>query len=403
MATPLGVGREITWQRLLQGDRAGRELTQGDIDYFEQLSQLLKRCPAGAPLQHHKVEAAVGSCNGLFETLADGNSFLDGLGQDHLNRIIAVCLNEALSDCDLHTRQLPSTRTGCVIGTSKSSLRALERHSINRGRNPTTSGFFPQSPLETVQQLTSAKGPGSCPVAACASGLYSIIEAASLIESGLCDVCIAGSADASLRASVMSSFHRLGVTSRNADPASACRPFDERRDGFIIGEGGCVVILESRAFAEQRKANIYGQVIAGRWLNDPTGMTQIDDTGEIVGALLRQLDCEVSFASVHGTGTETNDLAEARGMASCFDGRLPSFGVKGAIGHLLGAAASVEFGLACLALRDGKIPGTTNLQEHDSRCQIGLSPTSQSVRGKTALKLSLGFGGHVAACVVEKS
>ena len=170
------------------------------------------------------------------------------------------------------------------------------------------------------------------------------------------------------------------------------------------------MILESRSHAESRRANIIAKVVAGGWLSDPTGMTQIDESGTVVSELLKRTlvfrgRCP-DILSVHGTGTESNDLAEARGIQTAFgmSQRMPEcFGVKGAMGHLLGAAGSVETVLTLLALHHQKIPGTTNLRNIDERCRI---PLNSQVRAlpqiQQAAKLSLGFGGHVACGVFER-
>lgn len=182
----------------------------------------------------------------------------------------------------------------------------------------------------------------------------------------------------------------------------ACRPFDRNRDGFIAGEGAATLVLESRAVAEQRGATPLAQVLAGGWLTDPTGITQVDETGTIVRELLSRVLAgrpAPGALSLHGTGTVTNDLAEARGVAAFFppDVSVPCFGVKGAIGHLLGAAGSVESAIAIRALQENRLPGTTNLTDQDPACPIRLSPRAQDFRHlPTIARLSLGFGGHVA-------
>ncbi|MEJ7595553.1 MAG: beta-ketoacyl synthase N-terminal-like domain-containing protein [Planctomycetaceae bacterium] len=146
---------------------------------------------------------------------------------------------------------------------------------------------------------------------------------------------------------ISTAFHRLRVTSRHSDAASACRPFDKSRDGFVVGEGAGVVVLESRAHARSRGANSIAKIVAGGWLNDPTGMTQIDESGAVVSEVLQRTltskGQSPDILSLHGTGTESNDLAEARGVHTAFGATMPEcFGIKGAIGHLLGAAGSVE-------------------------------------------------------------
>jgi len=254
-----------------------------------------------------------------------------------------------------------------------------------------------------IMQLLEARGPGLCPVAACATGLISVLQGAAMIHAGLCDVCITGSADAALRTSILASFHRLQVLSRHPEAATACRPFDATRDGFVIGDGAAVLILESRRHARLRGAKPLAQVLGGGWLSDPTGITQMDDSGTTVAELLSRCCASVGAApdvlSLHGTGTETNDLVEARGIVRALGDRLPvCFATKGASGHLLGAAGSVETALLTAAMTAAFQPGTRNLTQPDPRCSIPLPPSGTPLPPNTIWgKLSLGFGGH-AAC-----
>ena len=438
MVTPLAVGRQAAWQRLRNNDRAGRLLNSDDIDHFEPLCHLLKRVPAGAPVDWH---ASASRAEAFLKQWTIANStgkkseqpainrqsrfdseFARWLICDNLNVMIVAALADALDQSGLAPPQLASDRTGCVIGTSKASLRSLECEANARVRIANAASMmenerwlwkcFPDSPLKVVQYLMAARGPSACPVAACATGLVSIIQAAQLIHAGICDICIAGSADASLRASVLASFHRLGVTSTYPNPSVACRPFDSVRDGFIVGEGAAVLILESRRHAEARCApTVSAQMVSGGWLTDPTGITQIDTSGAMVTMLTERLlktgplARTPDYISLHGTATDANDPAEAHGIHSVFGNHTPPCsGIKGAIGHLLGAAGSVELAFTILGLQDGVFPATTNLSTVDSNFRIPLLQTiHHNPSARTAMKLSLGFGGHVAGCIVQKA
>ncbi|MEO2017748.1 MAG: beta-ketoacyl-[acyl-carrier-protein] synthase family protein [Fuerstiella sp.] len=421
MITPLGMDRESSWQRLLAGDVAARELTAADIDFFSQLANLLKRTPGGAPVDHSAVAHTALTVACRFPATVQ-RSFVEHFGHDALNNLVVAAFGEAIEHAGLDVAELALPRTGFVVGTSKASLRAMESEwkrcfddNISSARNRAhewQTSFMPDAPLSALLHLAQSTGPASCPVAACATGLVSVLQAAALIHSGQCDVCIAGSADASLRPSILAAFHRLGVTSRSATPATACRPFDVDRDGFVVGEGAAVFVLESRRHAERRHAGSLGQIVSGGWLTDPTGITQIDATGTTVAELLRRMsvdhgvadDEQPEFVSLHGTGTETNDLAEASGMLQFFGQEMPpAFATKGATGHLLGAAGSVEFGFTLLGLRDGIIPGTANLSKLDVQCPVSMTATASGQAPlKNALKLSLGFGGHVAGCLIRQ-
>ncbi|MEZ6130929.1 MAG: beta-ketoacyl-[acyl-carrier-protein] synthase family protein [Planctomycetaceae bacterium] len=412
LVTPLGLGAAASWQALLNGETAGRLLTTTDIDHFQPLCDLLQRVPGGAPVDHAALDSR------LHQQLAAdavGRHVLESFGTDCLNRMMLASVIEALDDADLPRHTCAGDpRMACVIGTSKGSLRAMEqevqalRLRTDLPQQHWPNSFLPDAPLHCVRQFLNATGPSFCPVAACATGLVSVIQAAALIRHGFADVCVAGSVDASLRASVLAAFHRLGVTSKHTNPATACRPFDRDRDGFVIGEGAAALILESAEHAARRMATTYGRFVGGCWLTDPTGLTQVDTSGGIVREAICRLygskrnDTVPDVISLHGTGTPTNDLAEARGIASYYGPSAPpGFGIKGAMGHLLGAAGSVELAMTLLALRHGIIPATAGHVSVDPKCEIPLLQQTRTTPLNSALKLSLGFGGHVAACQID--
>jgi len=230
-----------------------------------------------------------------------------------------------------------------------------------------------------------------------------------LIRDGHCDVVLAGSADASLQPAILASFQRLGVLARQfGDPATACRPFDRNRNGFVVGEGSACLVLESLAHAQARHARWYGEWLAGRMLADATGLTQLDPTGQSLKRLLSDLRRDVpdlpDYVNLHGTATILNDKVESNALCTVLGSE--AYGVsyssmKGGLGHLLGAAGSVEMAATLLAIRDQIVPPTANLIEPDPELPLEFTPrTARPRRIDHAWKLSLGFGGHLmAACV----
>lgn len=432
LVTPLGCSAIATWEALIAGSRAGRNLTRDDIDHFDQLSAMHGLALHGATVDSPAVAMRLKRAKQLETVPAE----ISGAWKSEpMVAMSLVALAEAMSHARLRFRDLKPERTAIVFGSSKGGLRSAERlaealatlrtrkpqmatagpgddaeenfsHSTFQFHNDSKElwncGVQPDSATRAITALTGAIVASSCPVAACATGLIAFLQGAAMIHRGECDVCIVGSADAGLRASVLASFHRLRVTSRHRDAAAACRPFDNSRDGFVVGEGAGVAVLESRAHARSRRAKAIAKILAGGWLNDPTGMTQVDESGAVVSEVLkRMLTLDDRFPDIlclHGTGTESNDLAEARGIQTAFGADMPQcFGMKGAIGHLLGAAGSVETVLTLLALQHQQIPGTTNLTSLDERCRIPLqAQTRKMPQMQLAAKLSLGFGGHVA-------
>lgn len=426
MVTPLGNSVDVTWKRLLAGGRAGRILKPGDIDHYEQLARIEGLRLHGAPVNSAGLRQSLVEPKRLADFPPDVvHAWLsEPLVAMSLVAYIEASTQARLAEATIAKQGNVASRTSVVYGSSKGGLRTAERltelmRSGSAEQQSSTlsttefnllwqHAFASDSATRAIAAVSGATAGVSCPVAACATGLISVLQGAAMIRSGLCDVCIVGSADAGLRASVMSSFHRLRVTSRYTDPACACRPFDADRDGFLIGEGAGVLILESRRHAESRGVPGIARVVGGLWLSDPTGMTQIDQSGciltEVLQRTFRKHDFLPDIISVHGTGTESNDLAEARGINTALGNNAPEcFGVKGATGHLLGAAGSVETIFTILALRDQIIPGTTNLQNQDPNCNLRLRTASENSPAlHRAAKLSLGFGGHVACGLFER-
>jgi 3-oxoacyl-[acyl-carrier-protein] synthase II len=208
---------------------------------------------------------------------------------------------------------------------------------------------------------------------------------------------------------VIASFQRLGVLAKiGRDPRSACRPFDRQRSGFLIGEGAACLVLERRAHAKQRDANCYGSWLGGRLASDPSGLTQSDREGRsltrILSDLFQQVGAVPEYLNLHGTATRLNDAAECRAVRRALGAAIEDAscsGVKGSLGHLLGAAGSVELALTLLALRDQIVPPTVNLSEPDPDCDLPLirgEPDRRTIR--TAVKISSGFGGHLAVAAV---
>lgn len=469
LVTPLGLSREATWQKLLEGASALRDLRTDEIDDAGLLAELTGMPPMGGPVNHAAVRRNLRESGLLRHTV---RSLQDVWLAEPVAAMSLLALTEAVADAGLSLPLAVPFRSGCSFGASKGGLRSVQRL-LNRDRNLSAAtsaadcdgrgvgsavlhgtgsraaaypdrgtreasdalfrtdtsdiagdqwwyGIQTDSATRAIAAVAFPRAMLSCPVAACATGLISVLHAAAAIHSGQCDLCVAGSADASLRAAVLASFHRLRVASRQSPPATACRPFDQHRDGFLVGEGAAVLILESRSHAAQRGILPWARVTAGGWLNDPTGITQIDQSGAIVSEVLRRtlssvclpdqnrsgnIARSVDFISAHGTATQSNDLAEARGIRAAFaevPAIPPCFGSKGATGHLLGAAGGVETAFTLMALHDSCIPGTTGLTVPDPRCQIPLVYTPDCGRAlQRGVKLSLGFGGHVACGIFD--
>ncbi|MEX0717682.1 MAG: beta-ketoacyl-[acyl-carrier-protein] synthase family protein [Planctomycetaceae bacterium] len=421
MVTPLGSDRETSWRRIAAGERAGRWLDEN----CRTSSEPCGGGWAGAP------------------ALADSTT-----SREPVVELALRAAREAVADARLDLAALDRERVGCVIGTSKGGLRSFaEAYRQARGGRPashasptdsTTTSAFPEWAPHTASAAVAAefglRGAALCPVAACATGLAAILRGADLIHEGVCDIVLAGSGDASLTLAVLASFRRMGVLARDfADPAAACRPFDRRRDGFLVGEGAAVLVLEgvtSAAVVTSDELRVtsertgtrpargsplspYAELLAGGCLADVSGLTALDPDARaltrLIGDVLRRgglAPGDLDYVNLHGTATIANDRCETRALrrslGTAADG-VPCSSFKGAIGHLLGAAGSVETACTLLAMRDGIIPPTANLDEPGAGCDLDYVPRAAR-RGEIrhALKLSLGFGGHLTAAAFRR-
>lgn len=400
LVTPFGSDRETSWLGLCSGRSATRWLDIDDENYSDNRRGRVAGLLAGAP------------SNSAMSDVSD------------LDPVVSQAVTsaaEAIDDANIVLDDFDRNRIGCVIGTSKGGLRSFARllrqtHSrANSETNPQNewNQFQPNAAASTISQHFDLRGPALCPVAACATGLASLVRGADLIRDDYCDVVLAGSTDASLQEAILASFHRMGVLANGFDdPRTACRPFDRNRSGFLVGEGAAVFVMEDLDFAIARRARPYAEWMTAGLATDHSGITRLDEQAtsltRLIQDVLRRADLtsdEIDYINLHGTATIPNDVCETRalkaalGMASR---HVRCSSVKGAIGHLLGAAGSVEMAATLLAMRDGVIPPTINLQSADEQCDLDYTPLQpQRQRIENALKLSLGFGGHLVAAAVR--
>lgn len=384
LVTPFGIGRESSWSAIRDGRSAVHWFDPEDLSGPR--SRGLRWVGASAPAELRTSAEPVVS-------------------------MAVAAARESLTHAGLSDI---SERGGCVLGTSKLGLRSFAREMQQLGRSDPAL-LWPNAAACAVASEWHLRGPVLCPVAACATGLVSLIRGAELIRSSECDVVLAGSSDASLVPIVLGSFQRLGVLARGfEEPATACRPFDAERSGFVVGEGAAVLVLEDREHATARGANILAEFVAAGMASDPSGMTQIDTDGTSLAWLIRDVlrranvsPAEIDAINLHGTATRANDLAETHAVRTAFGtaaDRLACSSQKGAIGHLLGAAGSVESAFAVLALRDQVVPPTINLRTPDPHCDLDyIANEARPTRLRNVLKLSLGFGGHIAVGLFRAS
>ncbi|NQV27305.1 MAG: beta-ketoacyl-[acyl-carrier-protein] synthase family protein [Rhodopirellula sp.] len=414
VVSPLG-NREAFWRRLIAGETATRRLTPPERD-----RKFWPSDSVGAPAVPSE------SLRSTLQTKSRSD-LLPLIDEPVIAHAVTATL-EAIADAKLQLDatgklQTERERVGCVIGTSKGGVHTLhhllvaDRAALTECDQTVSEAWWPKiapsGASSTVSSLLGTGGPILTPVAACATGLVSLVRAAELIESGQCDVVIAGSSDASLSPTIVASFRKLGVLSKRHDePASAVRPFDRNRDGFVVGEGAGIFVLESETHARNRGATPYAEWLAGGMVADTFAMTKLSDNPAalcwLISDVLRRSGLKpdnIDYLNLHGTATLMNDACEMRAVNQSFGQvrhQLAGSSIKGAIGHLLGAAGSVEFAAMLLAMRDGTLPPTANLQTPEDEFEIDLVPQKSQQRTVThAMKLSLGFGGHLVAAAVR--
>jgi 3-oxoacyl-[acyl-carrier-protein] synthase II len=325
---------------------------------------------------------------------------------------------EALADARIHFGRVDRDRFGCSIGAHMGDTDfvverlGLQDSLIPAGKRPWWQQWLPNTACATVAQDYDLRGPRLSNSTACASGTIAILKAVRAIHDGQCDLALAGSSEA-IHPLFAAGFYNMGVLADHADPTLACRPFDKNRSGFVMGEGAAMFVLELLEHAQERGAAIYAEVLGGRILTDARHVTSLnansDALSELIRVTLRTSDLvprDVAYINAHGTGTKQNDLLESRGIRSAFGRAANSVCVsanKAMLGHLVNASGSVELAITALALRDGFAPPTLNLTDPDPECDLDCIPLVGRVRPlEHALKLSIAFGGHLAAVALRR-
>ncbi len=304
-------------------------------------------------------------------------------------------------------------RAGVIIGSGIGGMKTFEeQHSklINRGARGVSPMFIPMMIGDMASGLVSIRygfrGANYCTVSACASGGHAIGSAYDQIILGHADVMICGGAEASVCPMALAGFANMrALSTRNDDPTKACRPFDKERDGFILGEGAGVLVLESEEHALARGAEILGEFCGYGMTGDAYHMTQPDTEGRgALGSMTQALrtsglkPVQVGYINAHGTSTHFNDKVESGAIRKVFGAHADNLKVsstKSMMGHLLGAAGAVEAVVTTLALKDGILPPTINYETPDPECDLFYCPnTAIEEKVDYALSNSFGFGGH---------
>jgi 3-oxoacyl-[acyl-carrier-protein] synthase II len=329
------------------------------------------------------------------------------------NVVMAVAAaTEAAEDASLEGTYEPA-RVGVLFGTAIGGLFGIvEQHSIllERGSDRVSPYFIPSVlPDAASGQIAIAlglRGPNYAPVSACATGSTAIGEAAEVIRRGSADAVLAGGAEACLHPLILAGFCAMrGLAAENEYPPRASRPFDLTREGFVMGEGACVLVLEELEGARARGATIYAEVLGYGASNDAHHLAQPDPESvgvvEMMRAALERAEIapeRVGYINAHGTSTPLGDLAETKAIKEVFGDHAYDLAVsstKSMTGHCFGAAGAVEALICVLALHEGVIPPTINYETPDPECDLDYVPNeARRVQVEVALSNAMGLGGH---------
>jgi 3-oxoacyl-[acyl-carrier-protein] synthase II len=341
---------------------------------------------------------------------------------DPYTQYAVVAAVEAMADAGLATGSYDIDRLGVIIGSGIGGLKSFEeQHDIyrERGASKISPFFIPMFIADIAAGVVSmrfnARGPNYATVSACASSAHAIGDAFRTIQYGDADVMICGGAEAAVTAMSIGGFANMkALSTRNDSPETASRPFDRDRDGFVMGEGAGIVILESLEHALARGARIHGELAGYRATGDAYHLTgQLPDHEGLQRAMRGALadggltPADIDYVNAHGTSTPLNDSNEAKAIATVFAENASVISVsstKSMTGHMLGAAAAVEFLVATLSIRDQIVPPTINYVIPDPECgTLDFTPNlARNREVRAALSNSAGFGGHNVSLVVKR-
>jgi act minimal PKS ketosynthase (KS/KS alpha) len=396
-------GTKSFWERVTSGIPAMRTITRFDPSPFR--SRIAAECdfsPEDAGLTPQEVRR-----------------------MDRAAQLAVVSAREALADSGLEESGVPQERTGVSLGSAVGcTIKLDQEYNVlsDGGRKWVVDPeyapphmfdyFIPSSLAAEVAWATGAGGPAAVMSAGCTSGLDSIGYACDLIREGAADVMISGGTEAPLSPITVACFDAIKATSnRNDDPEHALRPFDRTRNGFVLGEGAAVLVLEEREHALQRGARVYGEIVAHATRSNAYHMTGLRPDGvemaEAITTVLREggmSPADVGYVNAHGTGTKQNDRHETAALKRALGEdayRVPVSSIKPVTGHSLGAIGSIEIAACALALTHGVIPPTANLNDPDPELDLDYVPlVAREKHLDAVLSLGSGFGGFQSAVLL---
>jgi 3-oxoacyl-[acyl-carrier-protein] synthase II len=399
LVTPVGNDVESTWQGLLAGRSGAAPITK--FDASKQQVRFACEVKGFDPLQY--IDRKEARRYDLFAQLA------------------LAAAHQAVTQAGLEGRFPSPERTGVVIGSGIGGMQTYEDNCtlfVTKGPDRVSPFFVPMFIPDIAAGLVSIryglKGPNYATVSACASSAHAIGESFNMIRHGTADAMVTGGSEGAITGLTVAAFANMkALSTRNDSPETASRPFDKGRDGFVLGDGGAMVVLESLEHAERRGARILGEVLGYGLSGDAYHITSPAESGEGAQRAMRgclesgQIDLkDVGYINAHGTSTPQGDIAETRAVKALFgeQARKLVFGsTKSMTGHLLGGAGALEFAVSLLASTCGVIPPTINQFTPDPECDLNSAPNRKVERRvDVALSNSFGFGGHNVTLAVRR-
>ena len=399
LVTPVGLDSESTWNSLVEG-RSG-------IDYISLFDAEGYESRIAGEVDNFDANAALGR--------------KEAKRLDRFSQFACVAALEALEHANLNMEKENADRVAVLIGSGVGGIITIsDQHKILLKRGPKrVSPFLVPMMLGDmasgqVSMMIGAKGPNFSTVSACATGADSIGEALEMIRRGRADVVIAGGTEAAICEIGVAGFNScMALSTRNEDPQGASRPFDSDRDGFVLGEGAGLLVLESLEHAEKRGANILAEMSGYGASSDAHHVTQPHPEGEGAARAMKWAiedagitPDKVDYINAHGTSTPLNDKYETIAMKRMYGDhayKLAISSTKSMTGHLLGAAGAIEAAFTVLAIKNNLVPPTINIDNPDPDCDLNYIPnTAKKQPVNVAMSNSLGFGGHNASLVFQR-
>ncbi|MDX2214042.1 MAG: beta-ketoacyl-ACP synthase II [Oculatellaceae cyanobacterium bins.114] len=345
----------------------------------------------------------------------------DAKRMDRFSQFAVAASKQAIADAGFVINDLNAEQVGVMIGTGIGGLKVMEDQQevyLTRGPDRCSPFMVPMMIANMAAGLTAihvgAKGPNSCPVTACAAGSNAVGDAFRLVQRGYAQAMVCGGAEAAVTPLSYAGFAAArALSTRNDDPAHACRPFDRDRDGFVMGEGAGILILEELEHALSRGAKIYAEIIGYGMTCDAYHMTSPVPGGEGASRAMQLAikdakinPDQVSYINAHGTSTPANDSTETAAIKTALGSHAHKVAIsstKSMTGHLLGGSGGIEAVASVMAVKHDRVPPTINLENPDPDCDLDYIPNqSRPQPVEVALSNSFGFGGHNVTLVFRK-